>query len=76
VKTSPANRGYQPGFAATLMLKDLNLAQQAAEATGAATPLGAHAARFYTALAEAGEGDRDFSVAYEYLSDLDRPEQP
>jgi 3-hydroxyisobutyrate dehydrogenase len=76
VKTSPANRGYLPGFAATLMLKDLALAQQAAEATGAATPLGAHAARLYQALVDAGEGDRDFSVTYEYLSDLDRPEAP
>jgi 3-hydroxyisobutyrate dehydrogenase len=76
VPTSPANRGYQPGFAATLMLKDLSLAQQAAEAGGAATPLGAHAARLYQALVEAGEGDRDFSVAYEYLSDLARPEAP
>ncbi len=76
VPTSPANRGYLPGFAATLMLKDLLLAQQAAEAGGAPTPLGAHAARIYQALVEAGEGDRDFSVTYEYLSDLYRTEAP
>ena len=76
VPNSPANRGYQPGFAATLMLKDLLLAQQAAEAGGAPTPLGAHAARVYQALVESGDGDRDFSVAYEYLSDLYRDEAP
>jgi 3-hydroxyisobutyrate dehydrogenase len=76
VPASPANRGYLPGFAATLMLKDLLLAQQAAEAGGAPTPLGAHAARLYQALVDAGEGDRDFSVTYEYLSDLYRAESP
>jgi len=76
VPGSPANRGYLPGFAATLMLKDLLLAQQAAAGSGAATPLGAHAARIYQALVDAGEGDRDFSVTYDYLSDLDRPEAP
>ena len=44
VPASPANNGYKPGFAAALMLKDLKLAQEAAAATGATTPLGAHAA--------------------------------
>jgi 3-hydroxyisobutyrate dehydrogenase-like beta-hydroxyacid dehydrogenase len=33
--------GYKPGFSAALMLKDLKLAQEAALASGAATPLGA-----------------------------------
>src|SRR3546814_4444306 len=44
VPTSPANRGYAPGFSAAMMLKDLRLAQEAAGASGAATPLGAEAA--------------------------------
>src|SRR5882757_6973353 len=39
VPNSPANRGYQPGFAAALMLKDLKLAQEAAQSAGAVTPL-------------------------------------
>ena len=47
VPTSPANNGYKPGFAAALMLKDLKLAQEAALASGAATPLGAEAAQLY-----------------------------
>ena len=43
VPTSPANNGYKPGFASALMVKDLTLAQDAAKAAGAATPLGKHA---------------------------------
>jgi 3-hydroxyisobutyrate dehydrogenase len=74
VPASPANRDYAPGFAAALMLKDLLLAQQAAEASGAATPLGAHAARLYQALADAGEGARDFSVMFAFLSEQWRGE--
>jgi 3-hydroxyisobutyrate dehydrogenase len=72
VPASPANREYEPGFAAALMLKDLLLSQQAAEAGGAATPLGAHAARLYQALVEQGEGGRDFSYVYRWLSGLSR----
>jgi hypothetical protein len=34
---SPANNGYQPGFAAAPMLKELALSQAAAEASGAAS---------------------------------------
>ena len=35
VPASPANNGYKPGFTAALMLKDLNLARQAAQSAGA-----------------------------------------
>jgi 3-hydroxyisobutyrate dehydrogenase len=61
VPTSPANFGYKPGFAANLMLKDLKLAQEAAQASGASTPLGALAAQFYGLYAAWGEGGSDFS---------------
>lgn len=61
VPASPANKNYQPGFAAALMLKDLKLSQDAALATGAATHLGAQAASLYTAFLEAGHGNTDFS---------------
>jgi len=74
VPASPANRDYTPGFATALMLKDLSLAQQAAEAAGAATPLGAHAAQLYQALADAGFGPKDFSVAFAFLSAANRQE--
>lgn len=67
VPTSPANNGYKPGFAAELMLKDLRLAQAAANTTGAATPLGAEAAQLYALFAGQGHGGRDFSAIVEWL---------
>ena len=60
---SPADRGYRPGFAAELMLKDLRLSQQAAGETGAETPMGAAAADLYRAFVEEEDGrGRDFSA--------------
>ena len=47
VPASPANRDYTPGFASAMMLKDLRLAQQAAGASAAETPLGATAANLF-----------------------------
>jgi 3-hydroxyisobutyrate dehydrogenase len=61
VPASPANRDYRPGFAAALMLKDLKLAQEAAQAAGAATPLGAQAAQLYALFSGLGHADTDFS---------------
>ncbi len=60
---SPADNDYRPGFAAELMLKDLRLAQQAAEAAGADTPLGEAARDLYARFVGAGGGEgRDFSA--------------
>ena len=67
VPASPANRGYQPGFAASLMLKDLKLAQEAAGSVGAATPLGAEAAQLYALFVAAGHGGDDFSGMINFL---------
>ena len=67
--TSPSDNDYKPGFAAALMLKDLNLAQQAAEAADAATPLGQHARDMYAAFVENGGADMDFSAMLPYLSE-------
>lgn len=61
VPTTPANRGYQPGFAAKLMWKDLRLAQDAARQTGVATPLGAQVQALLALYVNAGNGDMDFS---------------
>ena len=61
VPTSPANRDYQAGFTAAMMLKDLLLAQQAASAAGASTPMGAEAAQLYNIFVNAGRGAMDFS---------------
>ena len=67
VPTSPANRDYKPGFAASLMLKDLRLAQEAAASVGAATPLGAAAAQLYALLVTSGHGGDDFSAVINLL---------
>jgi 3-hydroxyisobutyrate dehydrogenase len=61
VPASPANRDYQPGFTAAMMLKDLKLAQDAASASKADTQLGAAAAKIYARYADGGEAGRDFS---------------
>ncbi|MFL5224714.1 MAG: 3-hydroxyisobutyrate dehydrogenase [Microvirga sp.] len=61
VPASPANSGYKPGFASALMWKDLKLAQEAATAAGASTPLGAAAAQLYALHNAWGEGGADFS---------------
>ena len=61
VPTSPANRDYAGGFASGLMLKDLKLAQSAAQSSGAVTPLGAEAAQLYSLFAAKGHAGLDFS---------------
>jgi 3-hydroxyisobutyrate dehydrogenase len=67
VPTSAANNGYKPGFATSLMLKDLRLAQQAALASGAATPLGAEAAQLYGLFEAAGHAHEDYSAIITFL---------
>ncbi len=60
---TPADRGYVPGFAADLMLKDLRLSQLAAEMAGADTPMGKLAADLYARFVEDEDGaGRDFSA--------------
>ena len=71
VPTSPANRDWQPGFAAALMLKDLTLSQEAALESGAVTKLGAVATGFYQELVNSGFAGKDFSYAYKFLADLE-----
>lgn len=61
VPTSPANRDYKPGFTADMMLKDLKLAQAAAQNAGQATPLGAAAENLYALMSAQGKGAVDFS---------------
>ncbi len=67
VPASPANRGYKPGFAASLMLKDLRLAQEAAASVGASTPLGAEAAQLYALYVAGDHGGEDFSGIINFL---------
>jgi 3-hydroxyisobutyrate dehydrogenase len=68
---TPADRDYQGGFAAALMLKDLRLAMEAAAGIGADTPMGARAAELYEAFADAGNAGLDFSGIIRMLDRAD-----
>jgi 3-hydroxyisobutyrate dehydrogenase len=68
VPTAPANRDYQPGFTAAMMLKDLRLAQQAAGAVAAPTPMGAAAAALYQLFVDGGAGGFDFSAIFRFIA--------
>ncbi|MFJ3755327.1 3-hydroxyisobutyrate dehydrogenase [Streptomyces sp. NPDC090080] len=61
VPASPANRDYRPGFAASLMAKDLGLAANALRAGGVRAELGLRAADLYANYAERVGSDEDFS---------------
>jgi len=69
VPSSPANNGFQPGFATALMNKDLGLAIDAVTSTGSAAPLGRHAAEIYAEFvaSDASHADKDFSAVIEML---------
>jgi 3-hydroxyisobutyrate dehydrogenase len=68
VPTSPANRDYQAGFTAAMMLKDLQLAQDAARGAAVATPMGAGAAAVYERFVQDGDGAGfDFSGIIRFL---------
>ena len=64
---APSDRGYEGGFLAKLMLKDLKLAQEAAARAGAAAPMGAQAAGLYALFDRLGYGDKDFSGVLQML---------
>ena len=64
---TPADNGYQGGFATALMLKDLKLAMEAAKSAGADVPMGARAAELYAAFDAAGNGGLDFSAIIKTL---------
>lgn len=67
VPSSPANRGYEGGFASELMLKDLRLAEQAAVGSHSPALLGAAAASIYAMHCAAGRGRLDFSSIIQML---------
>jgi 3-hydroxyisobutyrate dehydrogenase len=67
VAAAPSNRGYAGGFATSLMLKDLKLAQEAAARSGATTPLGAQAEALYALFDRLGFGSKDFSAVLQLL---------
>jgi len=68
---TPADNGYQGGFAAALQLKDLKLAIEAAQAANASVPMGAAAEALYQAFVNAGHGALDFSGIIKLLGGPD-----
>ena len=67
---TPADRDYDGGFAAALMLKDLRLAMEAAASVDSYTPMGAHAEELYTRFAERlGGAGKDFSGIIKMIDD-------
>jgi 3-hydroxyisobutyrate dehydrogenase len=67
VPGSPANHDYQAGLSAAMMLKDLKLAQEAAKASGAKSPIGAAATALYGLYVEQGSARTDFSGIIRFL---------
>src|SRR5687768_3144290 len=66
---TPADRDYEGGFAAALMLKDLKLAMAAAQAAGAYTPMGGEAEELYQRFVDRGGGSKDFSALIKMIDD-------
>jgi 3-hydroxyisobutyrate dehydrogenase len=66
---TPADRDYEGGFAAALMLKDLRLAMEAAQSVDAYTPMGAEAETLYARFADLGGGGKDFSAIIKMIDD-------
>lgn len=71
VPSAPANRGYAPGFTVAMMRKDLKLAQEAAQAVGARTPLGAEAYQLYNLFASTATEGLDFSAIMRMIAGKD-----
>ncbi|MDE0407171.1 MAG: 3-hydroxyisobutyrate dehydrogenase [Alphaproteobacteria bacterium] len=67
VPASPANNGFQPGFTADMMVKDLRLARDAAMKSGTGTPMGALAEALMALHVAGGNGRRDFSSIIETI---------
>lgn len=63
----PSSNDYQGGFLVDLMSKDLVLAQQAALASGAATPMGGLTHNLYRSWSQLGHGREDFSSIFNFV---------
>ena len=72
---TPADHDYEGGFAAALMLKDLRLAEEAAQQVGAYTPMGAKAEELYQRFVGGGSGNKDFSGLIQLIDSTSRPQE-
>ena len=66
---TPADRDYDGGFAAALMLKDLKLAMAAAREADAYTPMGGEAEELYQRFVDRGGANKDFSALIKMIDD-------
>ncbi|MBE0368428.1 3-hydroxyisobutyrate dehydrogenase [Pseudoalteromonas aurantia] len=69
LENAPSSNDYKPGFMVDLMAKDLGLAQQAAQQTNSATPMGALAKNLYNLMQNQGKGSEDFSAIFKLFSE-------
>merc|ERR1712187_329569 len=62
---SPASNGYQGGFGAALIRKDLTLGLECADEVGAKTEFAKQAMEME--IEKAGHGGKDFGIMYQYI---------
>ena len=65
----PSSKNYEGGFASELMLKDLTIAVESAEASNSSIPLGTIAKKIYKQIVADSKNRKDFSIVYQYLLD-------
>lgn len=63
----PANRDYQPGFSAAMMLKDLNLSQATAHEHAQTLPMGQLAQQLYQQMQNEEKDQLDFSAIIQLI---------
>ena len=69
IETSSANNNFKPGFAAEMMLKDLSLAQNAADSVNISTPIGLKALDMYKEFINQGRGSLDYSAIIKLIEE-------
>lgn len=68
---SPADRNFEAGFSADMMLKDLRLAKEAAGDVDTTSRLGNLSEELFSAYVDANGGMKDFSDIITFLNNLD-----
>ena len=71
---TPADNGYEGGFAAALMLKDLKLAMEAARQVGLELEMGEEAEEEFEKFVAAGGGNKDFSGIIQMIDGSWKPQ--
>ncbi len=73
VASAPSSHGFRPGFSTGLMLKDMNLALNAAELSKLDLSTAKEAAKIYDAFAAQGNANKDFSAIYQFVGQIEKP---